>query len=634
VIPRAQLFGNPKRAAPGMSPDGLWLSWAAASQGGVMNVWVARLDDLTAARQVTDERHRGVTAHSWAFDSAHILFTQDRDGDENHQLFSVNAQTGERRALSPEGCRCGIVALSRQRRSEALISLNRRDRRYADLYVLDITSGDLRLHAENPGFLGFVIGDDFDVRFASRPTADGGLELLRRTPEGDWEPWDRFESEDARNSGISHLDRSGRFVYMHDSRGRDTAALIEVDLLQPSVRSVLAEDALADIGSVLNDRETLRPVLYGVHYERPTRHLLDPRFQPDVAFLDEKDLGSWWPAARAEDDSRWIVGASSDRDPGSYYLYDRPAQTLTRFFDLRPELVGQPLARMQSTTLISRDGLPMVCYISLPPASDTGLPLSTRMPVPMVVYVHGGPWARDSFGYNTTHQWLCDRGYAVLNVNFRSSTGFGKALLNAGNGEWGRKMDDDIDDAVDWAIAHGIADPARIAIVGMSYGGYAVLSGLTRRPGRYACGVDIVGPSNLETLMQAIPPQWEAGRQTLYRAIGNPQTPEGIALLRERSPLHRAGAIRDPLLIAQGANDPRVRKSESDQMVQALVDRGIPVTYAMFPDEGHGFRREPNRLVFNALMEAFLARHLGGRCEPFLPTDYPGNSLQILQGAS
>lgn len=633
LIPRAQLFGNPQRAAANMSPDGRWLSWAAAGPGGRMNVWVAPADDLTRARQLTDEPNRGVAGHFWTYDSAHILFSRDRDGDENHQLYALHVASGELRCLTPfPGTRAAVVAQSRQRRGELLISLNRRDPRFADLYRLELASAELSLVAENPGVMGFVTDEDFEPRFAARSTAEGGLELLRRDAGGAWQVWDRFAAEDARNSGLSHLDRSGRYLYLHDSRGRDTAALVEVDLQAGETRRVLAESPLADIGGVLGDRDTLRPLAYVLNHQRPELHLLDERLRADVEFLDAQHLGNWWPAARTEDDQRWLIGASSDRQPGASYLYDRQACTLTKLFEIRPELADKPLARMQSVVLPSRDGLPLVCYLSLPPALDSGEPLRERAPAPMVVYVHGGPWTRDMFGYSSTHQWLCDRGYAVLNVNFRSSTGFGKAFLNAGNGEWGRRMDEDLDDAVDWAIAQGLADPRRLAIAGVSYGGYAVLSALTRRPGRYACGIDVVGPSNLEALMRAIPPHWESARQTLYRAVGNPETAEGQALLRERSPLHAASQIRDPLLIAQGANDPRVPQSESDQMVQALVERGIPVSYALFPDEGHGFSREPNRLAFNALMEAFLARHLGGRLEPFTLADFPGNTLQMRQG--
>ena len=634
LIPRRQLFGNPQKAGANISPDGRWLSWAAAGPNGVMNVWAAPADAPTQARQITHDRKRGVQGHFWSYDSAHILYSQDNDGDENDQIYAVQVASGEQRCLTPfPGTRSGVVALSRQRRNEVLIAMNRRDPRFADLYTLDLTGGELTLVLENSDMDGFITDDNFEPRFAERTAADGGQEILKRDAAGEWRIWERFCAQDARNSGISHLDRQGRHLYLYDSRDRDTAALIEVDLENGGVRRVLAEHPLADVGSVFSDRDTLRPLAYLVHHERPQLHLLDDSLRDDVAFLDAQTPGDWWPGARTEDDSRWLINAFSDTQPGATYLYDRQARTLRKLFDIRPELAERQLARMQSFTVTSRDGLPLVCYLSLPRELDCGEALRARAPAPLVVLVHGGPWSRDGFGYSTIHQWLCNRGYAVLNVNFRGSTGFGKRFLNAGDGEWGRRMDDDVEDAVDWAIANGLADPARMAIVGTSYGGYAVLSALTRRPGRYACGIDVVGPANLETLLRAIPPHWESARQMLYRAVGNPETETGRALLRERSPLHAAGAIRDPLLIAQGANDPRVPQSESDLMAQALVGHGIPVTYALFPDEGHGFSREPNRLIFNALMERFLARHLGGRAEPFVAEDFPGNTLQLVVDA-
>ncbi|WP_409161721.1 S9 family peptidase [Pectobacterium sp. B2J-2] len=631
LIPRRLLFGNPQKAGANISPDGRWLSWAAAGPHGLMNVWAAPADAPSQARQITHDQKRGVQGHFWSYDSAHILYSQDKDGDENYQIYAVHVASGEHRCLTPfPGTRSGVAALSRQRRNEILIAMNRRDPRFADLYTLNLTDGELTLVLENSDMDSFITDDNFEPRFAERTAADGGQEILKRDAAGEWQIWEHFSAEDARNSGVSHLDRHGRYLYLYDSRDRDTAALIEVDLENDGVRRVLAEHPLADIGGVFSDRDTLRPLAYFVHYERPQRHLLDDSLRDDVAFLDTQIPGDWWPGARTEDDSRWLVNAFSDTQPGSTYLYDRSAQTLTKLFDICPELSERPLARMQPFTVTSRDGLPLVCYLSLPRELDSGEMLRARAPAPLVVLVHGGPWSRDGFGYSATHQWLCNRGYAVLNVNFRGSTGFGKRFLNAGDGEWGRRMDDDVEDAVDWAVANGLADPARIAIVGTSYGGYAVLSSLTQRPGRYACGIDVVGPANLETLMRAIPPHWESGRKMLYRAVGNPETEAGRALLYERSPLHAASAIRDPLLIAQGANDPRVPKSESDLMAQALVEHGIPVTYALFPDEGHGFSREPNRLIFNALTEVFLARHLGGRAEPFVPEDFPGNTLQIV----
>jgi len=632
VIPRALLFGNPTIGGASISPDGQWLAWSA-NANGVMNVWIAPRHDRDAARQLTFDRKRGVSGHSWSRDSAYLLFGQDTDGDENFKLYAVEVTTGTQRCLTPfDGTRAGITRVSRKTPGHILIGLNRRDKRYPDLFKLELATGEMELVLENPGFAGFIVDDDYRVRFAVGATPQGGRQLLKPDDAGGWKTCSDVDPDDARTTGWSHLDHTGSTLYGLDSRGRDTTALVATDLATGEV-TVLGASPLADVTAMMTDIDTYRPVAFWTHHERPQLQVIDDSVRADIDFLNAQGLGEWGVSSRTKDDRTWLIGAATDTTPGVTWLYDRAQRQLERLFVHRPELMHLPLARMQSTVVSSRDGLPLVCYLTLPPAADTGAPLKAESPQPMVLLVHGGPWDRDRFGFNSMHQWFANRGYAVLNVNFRSSTGFGKRFINAGDGQWGRKMDEDLDDAVDWAIQAGIADPGRVAIVGGSYGGFAVLSALTRRPGRYACGIDIVGPSNLESLLEAIPPHWEHERQMLYRAVGNPTTPEGRAELHARSPLHRADAITDPLMIAQGANDPRVPQSEADQMVERMVSRGMPVTYLLFPDEGHGFSREPNRLVFNATMEAFLARHLGGELEPFEAGDFPGNTLQVRHGA-
>lgn len=631
MIPRALLFGNPSIANPSISPDGKMLAWSASADR-VMNLWVAPCADMSAARQVTFDKGRGVSGHAWSKDSAHLLFSQDSDGDENFKIYTVDLATDEQRCLTPfPGTRASIEHISRKTPGKILIRLNRRDKRFADLFTLELGSGEMALVVENPGFASFIVDDLYHVHFAVGPTPDGGRQLLERQGDGRWAAISSVGAEDARNTGWAHIDSTGSTLYAFDSRGRDTSALVAVDL-KTRESTVLGASPLADVTSMLTDATTYRPVAYWTHYERPAVHVLDESIRADVDFLCAQDIGQWGISSRTLDDSVWLVSSSSDTQAAVTWLYDRAAKTLERLFVHRPELQALPMARMQSTIVRSRDDLNLVCYVTLPIDADTGQPLKAKSPLPMVLLVHGGPWDRDRFGFNSMHQLLASRGYAVMNVNFRSSTGFGKRFINAGDGQWGRKMDDDLDDAVSWAIGAGIADPDRMAIVGGSYGGFAVLSALTQRPGRYACGVDIVGPSNLESLLKAIPPHWEHERQMLYRAVGDPTTPAGVAELRARSPLHAAGNIKDPLLIAQGSNDPRVPQRESDQMVEELVSRGIPVTYLLFPDEGHGFTREPNRMVFNAMMEAFLARHLGGGMEPFEVEDFAGNSLQVRKG--
>ncbi|WOS42627.1 S9 family peptidase [Xanthomonas rydalmerensis] len=631
LIPRKHLFANPARAAMSISPDGQWLAWLADGDG-VMNIWAAPSASPQEARQITHDARRGIQAFDWTYVPGMLLFSQDRDGDENFQLFGADLADGTLRALTPAapGVRTGVQSISRQRRDEIAIVSNARDARFFDVHLLNLRSGELQCLEENPGFAGFVLDARYERKLAVRNTRDGGSEWLRRDAAGHWQPWQVFSAEDARSSGPSHFDEQGHTLYAYDSRGRDTAALVAIDWDSGTV-SVLAEDPRADIGGMLTDAASHRPLAYGVTYERFKLHMLDEALLRDIETLDDAaGNGEWRMTARTEDDQRWIVALSSDTRPSSTWLYDRQARTLQHLMDLRPRLTWAPLARMQPVVIPARDGLPLVSYLTVPVEADAG-DLRAANPLPLVLLVHGGPWSRDAFGFNPMHQWLANRGYAVLSVNFRGSTGFGKRFVNAADGEWGRKMDEDLDDAMAWALQRGIADPQRLAIFGASYGGYAVLSALTRDPTRYACGIDVVGPSNLETLLASIPAYWEADRVRQHRALGDPGTDAGRAQLRARSPLHRAAQIRTPLLIAQGANDPRVKQAESEQMVAALRQSGIAVTYALYTDEGHGFVREANRMSFNALCEDFLSRHLGGRAEAWSEADYPGHSLLLAQ---
>jgi dipeptidyl aminopeptidase/acylaminoacyl peptidase len=371
---------------------------------------------------------------------------------------------------------------------------------------------------------------------------------------------------------------------------------------------------------------------YRVSYLRSEWHALDSARAADFAFLSANVQGEWNPVSLTKDTNLWIVGRNDATAPGQFLLYDRKAKKISKLFTARPDLEGKPLVPMHPLELKARDGLTLVSYLTLPPGADANNDGRPEQPMPMVLLVHGGPWGRDGYGFNSMHQWLANRGYAVLSVNFRASTGFGKAFIRAGDKEWAGKMHDDLIDAVNWAVAQRIAPKDKIAIMGGSYGGYATLVGLSFTPDVFACGVDIVGPANLETLLSTIPPYWEAVRVKFARAIGDVSTDEGKKLLAERSPLTRAGAIKRPLLIGQGANDPRVKQAESDQIVAAMKEKKIPVTYVLYPDEGHGFARPENSLSFNAITEAFLAHNLGGRFEP-VGDDFKGASVKVLEGA-
>jgi dipeptidyl aminopeptidase/acylaminoacyl peptidase len=378
---------------------------------------------------------------------------------------------------------------------------------------------------------------------------------------------------------------------------------------------------------------TRAPQAYVVNYLKPEITTLGPAVTADVAFLTGKVGESFDVVSRTLDDSKWIVVTDDPQSPATSHLYDRKARTLTKLFEQRPQLAGAPLVPMEAVEIKSRDGLTLVSYLSLPPGADKNADGRPDAPVPLVLNVHGGPWSRDGYGFDPEHQWLANRGYAVLSVNFRGSTGFGKSFVNAGNREWAGKMHDDLLDAVQWAVSEKVTTADKVAIYGGSYGGYATLVGVTFTPDAFACGVSIVGPSNLNTLLATIPPYWKSFFEEFATRVGDPRTEEGKKLLSARSPLTRVDAIKRPLLIAQGANDPRVKQAESDQIVAAMKAKNLPVTYVLYPDEGHGFARPQNRTSFYAISEGFLSSCLGGRYEP-IGDDFDGASLKVLEGAT
>lgn len=630
LIPRKLLFGNPDRTGVRLSPDGRYLSYLAPHEG-VLNVWVAPREDPQAAQPVTDDRKRGVRYYTWAYTGQHLLYIQDKDGDENWHLYRVALDTRETVDLTPfDGVQARLIAASPERPEQLLIGLNRRDPRWHDLYRLELASGELVLLEENHRFVEYVADRYLQPRLAVAPTDDGGFELDVRRGEG-WERWAHVPLEDASSTRVVGITPSGEGVYLIDSRGRNTAALVAVDLASGE-RTLLAEDSRCDASEVVRHPQTEAVQAVAFTYERLRWQVLDPELEADFARLAALEPGDLQVLSRTLADDRWVVAYTLDTSPVRYYLYDRAAQSARYLFCQRTALEGAPLAPMRPFTVRARDGLPLVGYYTLPLGSDSDGDGVPDRPLPLVFTPHGGPWWRDSWGFDPWHQWLANRGYAVMSVNFRASTGFGKAHLNAGDREWGGKVIEDQCDAVDAMVARGIADPARLAILGGSFGGYSVLAGLAFHPERYACGVDIVGVSNLETFLASIPPYWQPLLAMLHRRVGDPRTEEGRALLQRYSPLHRAEQIRRPLLVAQGANDPRVVKAESDQIVGALQARGVPVTYVLYPDEGHGFARPENNLSFYAVAEAFLARWLGGRCEPF-GEDLTGASLEVLVGA-
>jgi dipeptidyl aminopeptidase/acylaminoacyl peptidase len=606
LIPREVLFGNPERASAQLSPDGTRLTWLAPLDG-VLNVWLADASG-GGARPVTRDTDRGVRFYTWSHDNRHILYLQDAGGDENWRLHQVDPETEEDDDLTPyPDVQVQLVAHDRRRPHELLVALNREDERLHDVYHLDLRTRALTLLEKNLGDVsGWVADRDLVVRAAVAATPDGGAILrVRDRADAPWRDLIVWEPSDALISGPVGFTGDGRALYLLDSRGVNATRLLRLDLVTGAER-VIAEDPRYDVGGVVSHPETREAQLVAFTRARQEWVVLDDALAADVAALRGLNPGDFDIVDRTHADDRWIVAFTQDAGGVSYWTYDRGTRTGSFLFHTRPDLARYVLAEMRPITLTARDGLSLEGYLTLPP-------LPSRPSLPMVLNVHGGPWHRDVWGYDPEAQWFANRGYACLQVNFRGSTGYGKDFVNAANREWGGRMHDDLVDAVRWAVARGYADPGRVAIYGGSYGGYAALVGATFTPDLFRCAVDIVGPSNLITFIETIPPYWSTFLAMLKERVGDPETEADF--LRSRSPLTHVDRIRIPLLIAQGANDPRVKQSESEQIVAALAAKGIAHEYLLFPDEGHGFAKPENRLSFYASAERFLATHLGGRCE-------------------
>lgn len=629
LIDRRVLFGNPERAGVQISPDGRHISWLAPKDG-VLNVFVAPRQAPEQARAVTDDRGRGIQAYYWAYTGKHLLYVQDKDGDENWRIYLVDLDTKAITNLTPfETVQARVQEVSPEVPDSIVVCINAREPRLHDLYRVDLRDGSRTLLYENKqGFAGFLT-EDHELRLALRMTAAAELEVFARDGES-WKPLFSIHPQDALTTGPLGFDEAGK-LYLRDSRGRDTSALTLLDLTTNQL-ALLAEDERADLSGAIIHPRGRRIQAVAFTYERRRWHVLDGEIAKDLRLLDQVGPGELEIVSRTLDDRHWVVAYIADDGPVRYHLYDRDQGQAHYLFTNRPALENVGLAPMHPVVLRSSDGLSLVSYLTLPADQDPARTARPRAPLPLVLLVHGGPWARDFWGFDATHQWLANRGYAVLSVNYRGSTGFGKAFINAANQEWAGRMQQDLVDAVNWAVEQGIADPSRVGIMGGSYGGYAVLVGLTFTPDLFACGVDIVGPSSLVTLIENVPPYWMPILPMLTVRLGDPSTPEGRQFLIERSPLTRAGDIRKPLLIGQGANDPRVKQEESEQIVRALQTNGIPVTYVLYPEEGHGFVRPENRLSFFAIAEAFLARCLGGQHQP-LAHDLAGARLEVKSGA-
>lgn len=620
IIDRELLFGNPEISGARLSPDGKFVAFLKPWKD-TRNVWVKRTDQpFSSARLMTTETARPVAAFLWTRDARSIVYVKDKDGDENYNLYAVdpNAETQpghepggdappSRDLTNLTGVRVQPFSAPKTDPDILYIGLNDRDKAWHDLYKLQISTGERTLIRQNTDRIAAWIFDlAGNLRLAHRVLDSGDQEILRVDASGFTPIYtcNVFESCDA-----IQFHKDGRRIYIQTNKG--DLNLLTLALLDPASSEVeIVEsdpEGRVDLGSAWFSEDTDELVETSYSDDRDRRYFKDPAFEADYRWLEAKFPGREISVTSStRDEAQWLIAAHGDTEPGETYLFDRKTRQVTFQYRIREKLPRQALAPMQSIRYKSSDGLEIPGYLTLPVGME-------GKNLPALVVVHGGPWARDEWGYNALAQFFANRGYAVLMPNFRGSTGFGKKFLNAGNAEWGVKMQDDVTWGVKYLVSQGIADPRRIGILGGSYGGYAVLAGVAFTPDLYAAAVDIVGPSNLSTLLESIPPYWEAGRKIMYARMADPGTPEGRKWLEERSPLYSAWKIKTPLMVVQGANDPRVNRREAEQIVIALREHGFPVEYLLAPDEGHGFARPVNNLALYMAIEKFLARHLKGR---------------------
>jgi dipeptidyl aminopeptidase/acylaminoacyl peptidase len=617
IIDRELFFGDPEIAGARISPDGALIAFIKPFKG-TRNVWVKKTAEPFAnAKPVTADTKRPIPAYFWSRDGKYILFVQDKAGDENYNVYAVNPADAPaagqdvptaRNLTDAKGVRAFIYAVPRSEPDAIYVGLNDRDPAWHDLYKVKISTGERTLVRKNTERITAYFFDLKDqLRLATRSAENGDTEVLRVDADKFTKVYSCsvFES-----CGPVRYHKDGERVYFQTNKGADID-LVRLELWNPTTgkEEVVESDPLkhVDFGNAVFSEVSDELVATTYDDERQRIYWKDKNFEADYKHLQKqlpgKEIGF---VSSTKDEKLYLISANADTDPGSMYLYDRGTKKLTLQYQLYEKLNRSYLAPMKAVKYPSSDGLEIPAYLTLPKGVEA-------KNLPAVILPHGGPWYRDSWGYDPFAQFLANRGYAVLQPNFRGSTGYGKKFIDAANKQWGDKMQDDVTWGVKYLIAQGIVDPKRVGIMGGSYGGYATLAGVTFTPDVYAAAVSIVGPSNLITLLESIPPYWEQIRKLFYERMGDPNTPEGKAQLLRQSPLTSAAKIKTPLLVIQGANDPRVNKRESDQIVIALRDRGFPVEYIVAPDEGHGFARPVNNMAMFASSEKFLAKYLGGR---------------------
>jgi dipeptidyl aminopeptidase/acylaminoacyl peptidase len=609
LVPREVLFGNPEKVQPRISPDGKRLAYIAPVDG-VLNVWVGEVGaPEDSFKPVTNDTDRGIRAFFWGQDNARILYVQDAGGDENWRLYDAELATGTTRDLTPfEGVQAQLIAEEKKFPTELLVGLNKENPQLHDVYHVDVETGELEMILKNPGVIGFVADAEMRVRAGLQPRPDGGMNLVGRRPGATAEQWEvllEVDSDDALGTAPIGFSADGNSLYLLSSIDANASRLLRVDL-NSHVATVLAEDPQYDVSGVMSNPDTKEIQMVSFTKARTEHVVIDPSIADDMQAIQRIQPGDFTFLGRDHADRTWLIAFTVDDGPVAYYAWDRETKQATFLFHHQPALSDYTLTHMEPFSFTARDGLEIHGYLTFPPGIE-------RSDLPAVLMVHGGPWARDSWGFNAEAQWLANRGYVSIQVNFRGSTGYGKEFVNAGNKQWAAAMHDDLIDAVEYVVGQGWVDRKRVAISGGSYGGYAALVGATFTPDVFCCAVDVVGPSSLQTLIESIPPYWAPIVAQFHERVGNPETEAD--LLWERSPLSKVDQIRIPILVAQGANDPRVKQAESEQIVGAMREKGIDHVYLLFGDEGHGFAKPKNRMAFFQAAEKFLAKHLGGRYE-------------------
>lgn len=603
-IPLEDFFKNPEKSQYQISPDGSHYSYLAPYESR-MNVFVQKIGADSAMR-ITDVTDRDIAGYTWA-NNSRILYLKDKGGDENFALYGVNLDGSNSIALTDfDGVRTSIIDDLEDQEDYMLVEMNKRDPRVFDPYRLNIVSGELELLAENPGNIsGWMTDHDGKLRIASVTDGVNTSLLYRETEQDEWEVLLETNFKESMSPLFFTFDNKN--LYVSSNIGRDKSAIMLFDIASKSSTELIFEHPEVDVYGLNYSRA--RKVLTSISYttDKRYRHFLDKETERWFADLEAQLKGyEIGIGAMSKDEKKLIVRTYSDRSLGAYYFYDIDSKKLELIEAVSPWIKEDEMASMKPVQYTSRDGKVINGYLTLPLGKEA-------KNIPVVVNPHGGPWARDNWGYNPEIQFLANRGYAVLQMNFRGSTGYGRSFWESSFKQWGQTMQNDITDGVNWLIEQGIANPEKIAIYGASYGGYATLAGLTYTPDLYACGVDYVGVSNLFTFMETIPPYWTQYLEMLYEMVGHPE--QDSSMMAAYSPSLNADKITAPLFIAQGANDPRVKKSESDQMVEAMKSRGVEVEYMVKDNEGHGFRNEENKFDFYRSMESFLEKHIGNTSE-------------------